>query len=104
MYVLDEDLIVEAKINISENNIKADTGRYLPYCKRLQIWYLYGIPPSTLADKIEVVGIDKLKEFIMVDPKLKNEFKSLIREVGGKYVTNEKPNKVLMLGSGALNV
>ncbi len=103
LYVFDEKLIIEAKINISENNVKADTEKYLPYCDRLQIWHLYGIPPSTLSDKIEVVCIDKIKEFIMADPKLKNKFKSLIREVGGKYVTNEKQNKVLMLGSGALN-
>ena len=103
LYVFDERLIIEAKINISEKKVKADTEKYLPYCDRLQIWHLYGIPPSTLSDKIEVMGIDKIKEFIMADPELKNEFKSLIREVGGKHVTNEKPNKVLMLGSGALN-
>ncbi|MBI2144684.1 hypothetical protein HYU17_06110 [Candidatus Woesearchaeota archaeon] len=103
LYVPDEKLVIEAKINISENNVKADTEKYLPYCDRLQIWHLYGIPPSTFSDKIEVVGIDIIKKFIMADSKLKNKFKSLIREVGGKYVTKEKPNKVLMLGSGALN-
>ncbi len=103
LYVLDEKLIVEAKINISENNVKSDTEKYLPYCKKLQIWYLYGIPPSTFSDKIELVGIDKIKPFLNAAPELEKEFKELIKEIGGKNVTPEMPKKVLVLGSGAKN-
>lgn len=102
LYVLDEKLIIEAKINISENNVKSDTAKYLPYCKRLQIWYLYGIPPSTLSDKIEVVGIDRIKPFINSDQELKKQFERLVKDIGGKNVNKELPKKVLVLGSGAL--
>ncbi|MFH1182488.1 MAG: hypothetical protein V1702_06010 [Candidatus Woesearchaeota archaeon] len=103
LYVFDENLIIEAKINISENNVKSDVEKYLPYCDKLQIWYLYGIPPSTFSDKIELTGINKIKDFINSGHELRRQFKSLIKEVGGINVTAVKPKKVLVLGSGALN-
>ena len=70
----------------------------------MKIWYLYGIPPSTLSKKIELVDINKIKEFISSNSKLSKEYKSLINEIGGSYVTREKPKKMLVLGSGAKSV
>lgn len=81
LYVFDEDLIIEAKINASENNIKKDIEKYLPYCKKMQIWYLYGKPRTFLSNKVEYVGPNQIKQFINTDIELKQSFNIINKEV-----------------------
>ncbi|MBU1704731.1 MAG: hypothetical protein KJ922_05180, partial [Nanoarchaeota archaeon] len=52
VYIPSERKIIEIKLNCSDNSVKKDIQKYLPYCKRLEIWYLYGKPFGILSNKV----------------------------------------------------
>ncbi|MBL7055921.1 hypothetical protein ISS07_03345 [Candidatus Woesearchaeota archaeon] len=69
-----EKKVIEIKINCSDNSVKKDIQKYLPLCKSLEIWYLFGKPFSILSNKVKFVGPNKIKEMIKNDRVLLKKF------------------------------
>lgn len=98
IYIPSEDKIIEIKINCSDNSVKKDIQKYLSFCKKLEIWYLFGIPFGILSNKVYFVGPNRIREMIKKDDTLLQRFDKLRMEVNDVI---KKPRKVLVLGSGA---
>lgn len=77
IYIPSKDKIIEIKLNCSENSVKQDIQKYLPYCKTLEIWYLFGKPFGILSNKVYFVGPNKIKEMIKNEEYLLNRFNKI---------------------------
>ncbi|MAG08317.1 hypothetical protein CMO89_02500 [Candidatus Woesearchaeota archaeon] len=84
IYIPSNEKIIEIKINCSENSVKKDIKKYLPYCKRLEIWYLFGKPFGILSNKVTFVGPNKIRDFIKDNPDLLVRFDNIKNKYGGK--------------------
>ena len=98
VYISSERKIIEVKINCSDNSVKEDIKKYLPFCNKLEIWYLFGKPFGILSNKVYFVGPNSIQEKIKNNKSLLERFYKI--KNGGTNV-KEKPKKVLVLGSGA---
>lgn len=98
VYIPSEKKIIEVKINCSDNSVKSDIKKYLPFCDKLEIWYLSGKPFGILSNKVYFVGPNAIQEKIKNNKNLLERFYKI--KNGGTDV-KEKPKKVLVLGSGA---
>ncbi len=98
IYIPSKNKIIEIKLNCSDNSVKQDVQKYLPFCEKLEIWYLFGKPFGILSNKVYFVGPNKIRDIIKKDDALIQRFDKLRMEVN--YVI-KKPRKVLVLGSGA---
>ena len=98
-YIPSKDKIIEIKINCSDNSVKKDIQKYLPFCKKLEIWYLFGEPFGILSNKVCFIGPNKIRDMIKTDNALLQRFNKLREEVNNVI---KKPKKILVLGSGAL--
>mgnify|MGYP001611476957 CR=1 FL=1 len=99
VYIPSENKIIEIKINCSDNSVKKDIQKYLPFCKNLEIWYLFGKPFGILSNKVYFVGPNKIIDMIKRYDALLQRFNKLRGEVNNVI---KKPKKILVLGSGAL--
>ena len=77
VYIQKKDMIIEVKLNASDHSIKDDIKRYLPYCKRIQIWYLYGKPLNISEKNVTYVGPNKIRKHIIGNNQLLKEFNSI---------------------------
>ena len=98
IYIPSEKKIIEIKINCSDNSVKTDIKKYLPFCDKLEIWYLFGKPFGILSNKVSFVGSNAIQEKIKNNKSLLERFFKI--KNGGANVKG-KPKKVLVLGSGA---
>lgn len=97
VYIPSQEKIIEIKMNCSDNSVKKDIEKYLPYCKKLEIWYLYGHHFGILSNKVCFVGPQHIRQIIK-DTELIERFNQIRwREIQ----VHKKPRKVLVLGSGA---
>ncbi|MFX1511159.1 MAG: zinc-ribbon domain-containing protein [Promethearchaeota archaeon] len=64
------DLIVDAKTNASTNKISETIKKYTPYCKRLELWYLFNPQESFYYNNIPVVFISPQELLLRIDNKL----------------------------------
>lgn len=99
VYIPSERKLIEIKINCSDNSVKEDIKKYLPYCDKLEIWYLFGKPFGILSNKVNFIGPNTIKEKIKHKKELLERFYKI---KNGETNVKEKPKKVLVLGSGAL--
>ena len=74
VYIPSEGRIIEIKINCSDNSVKKDIQKYLPFCKQLEVWYLFGKPFGILSNKVYFVGPNKIREIIKNDKILLERF------------------------------
>jgi len=98
IYIPSKDKIIEIKLNCSDNSVKKDIQKYLPFCKKLEIWYLFGKPFGILSNKVYFIGPSRIRNMIKNHNSLLERFEKLKMEVNN---VNKKPRKVLVLGSGA---
>jgi len=74
VYIPSERKIIEIKINCSDNSVKEDIRKYLPFCEKLEIWYLFGKPFGILSNKVYFVGSNRIREWIKNNKILLNRF------------------------------
>lgn len=98
IYIPSEKKIIEIKINCSDNSVKTDIKKYLPFCDKLEIWYLFGKPFGILSNKVYFIGPNTIQEKIKNN---NNLLERLYKIKNGGTNVKEKPKKVLVLGSGA---
>jgi len=85
IYIPSENKIIEIKLNCSENSVKKDIEKYLPYCKKLEIWYLFGKHFGILSNKVRFVGPNKIRSMLKTD-NLIAEFNKIKKKVEGKKI------------------
>jgi len=98
IYIPSEKKIIEIKLNCSDNSVKKDIGKYLPYCEKLELWYLYGRHFGILSNKVSFVGPNHIREMLKDNHSLLERFNKIQRR---EIHVQQKPRKVLVLGSGA---
>jgi len=89
VYIKSSEKIIEIKTNCSDNSAKKDIAKYLPYCKSLEVWYLFGTPFNILSNKVKFVGGNKILSLIKEsqDEKLIKRYDKIncsIKSEGGK--------------------
>ena len=84
IYIPSNEKIIEIKTNCSDNSVKKDIKKYLPYCKKLEIWYLFGKPFGILSNKVAFVGPNRIRDLIKDNPDLLARFNNIKNKYGEK--------------------
>jgi len=92
IYIPSQNKIIEIKINCSDNSVKKDIEKYIPYCEKLEIWYLFGKPFGVLFNKISFIGPNRIKDMIKHEKDLLNKFHKIKNKEVNKCDRENKKN------------